>query len=92
MELAVEGEADGSETREVIKTGLQAGWNYNQVERRKRDQLRGKVIILPLMAPISLNIRTKINFPGGPVVKNLPANVGDWSFPGPGKSHMARSN
>ena len=33
MELAVEGEADGSETREVIKTGLQAGWNYNQVER-----------------------------------------------------------
>ena len=33
------------------------------------------------MAPISLNIRTKINFPGGPVVKNLPANAGDWAIP-----------
>ena len=28
------------------------------------------------------------DFPGGPVVKNLPANVGDTgSIPGPGRSH-----
>ena len=33
IELEVEGEANGGETRVVIKTGLQAGWNYNQVER-----------------------------------------------------------
>ena len=33
-----------------------------------------------------------LGFPGGAVVKNLPANAGDtgWS-PGPGRSHMLRS-
>ena len=33
------------------------------------------------------------DFPGGAVVKNLPANAGDtgWS-PGPERSHMLRSN
>ena len=33
------------------------------------------------------------DFPGGAVVKNLPANAGDMgSIPGPGKSHMPWSN
>ena len=33
------------------------------------------------------------NFPGGPVVKNLPKNAGDMnSIPGPGRSHMPQSN
>ena len=32
-------------------------------------------------------------FPGGAVVKNSPANAGDTgSSPGPGRSHMLRSN
>ena len=32
-------------------------------------------------------------FPGGTVVKNPPANVGDMgSSPGPGRSHMSQSN
>ena len=32
-------------------------------------------------------------FPGGAVVKNLPANAGDTGLsPGPGRSHMPRSN
>ena len=32
-------------------------------------------------------------FPGGTVVRNLPANAGDTgSIPGPGRSHMPRSN
>ena len=32
-------------------------------------------------------------FPGGSVDKNLPANAGDTgSIPGPGRSHMLRSN
>ena len=32
-------------------------------------------------------------FPGGTVVENLPANAGDTgSSPGPGRSHMPRSN
>ena len=35
----------------------------------------------------------KWGFPGGAVVKNLPANAGDTgSSPGPGRSHMPRSN
>ena len=34
-----------------------------------------------------------MDFPGGSVVKNLPANAGDTgSIPGPGRSHMPRSN
>ena len=33
------------------------------------------------------------DFSGGIVVKNLPANAGDTgSSPGPGRSHMPRSN
>ena len=33
------------------------------------------------------------DFPGGPVVKNLPANAGDMgSIPGPGRLHMLRGN
>ena len=32
-------------------------------------------------------------FPGSTAVKNLPANAGDMgSSPGPGRSHMPRSN
>ena len=32
------------------------------------------------------------DFPGGPVVKNLPANAGDTGLiPGMGRSHMPRS-
>ena len=35
----------------------------------------------------------KVHFPGGPVVKNLPASAGDMgSIPGPGRSHMLCSN
>ena len=34
-----------------------------------------------------------LGFPGGAVVKNPPANAGDkGSSPGPGSSHMPRSN
>ena len=34
-----------------------------------------------------------LDFPCGPVVKNLPANGGDMDYvPGPGRSHMPRSD
>ena len=34
-----------------------------------------------------------LGLPGGAVVKNPPANAGDMgSIPGPGRSHMPRSN
>ena len=36
---------------------------------------------------------TALDFPGGAVVKNPPANAGDTGLsPGPGRSHMLRSN
>ena len=36
---------------------------------------------------------TRRGFPGGSVVKNPPANAGDTGLiPGPGRSHMLRSN
>ena len=39
------------------------------------------------------NKKEKRGFPGGAVVKNPPANAGDMgSSPGPGRSHMPRSN
>ena len=35
----------------------------------------------------------ELDFPGGPVVKNPPADAGDTgSVPGPGRSHMPLSN
>ena len=41
----------------------------------------------------SYNKDSNIGFPGGAVVKNLPANAGDTgSSPGLGRSHMPRSN
>ena len=34
-----------------------------------------------------------LDFPGGPVIKNPPANTGDMGLsPGPGRSHMPWSN
>ena len=34
-----------------------------------------------------------MGFPGGPVVKNLPANAGNTGLiPGPARSHMLRDN
>ena len=33
------------------------------------------------------------NFPGGPVIRNLPANSGDTgSIPGPGRVHVPQGN
>ena len=38
-------------------------------------------------------ISNSLDFPGGAVVKNQPANAGDKSSsPGTGRSHMPRSN
>ena len=40
-----------------------------------------------------LKLTLILGFPGGTVVKNPPANAGDTgSSPGPGRSHLLRSN
>ena len=42
---------------------------------------------------LTVKMRPEMDFPGGTVVKNLPANAGDTgSSPGPGRSHIPRSN
>ena len=45
------------------------------------------------IAGIHTFLNEQRDFPGGPVVKNPSANAGDTgSSPGPGRSHMPRSN
>ena len=50
--------------------------------------------MLPLFYVIQCILESYVrSFPGGTVVKNPPANTGDpGSSPGPGRSHMPRSN
>ena len=54
------------------------------------------VTIFPQVHVLLLAFKKLIDFwgfPGGAVVKNPPANAGDTgSSPGPGRSHMPRSN
>ena len=43
--------------------------------------------------PLEVQKEVNRDFPGGAVVKNLPANAGDTgSSPDPGRSHMPWSN
>ena len=56
-----------------------------KVSRRKE--------IIKIRSEINENEMKEMGFPGGAVVKNPPANAGDMgSSPGPGRSHMLRSN
>ena len=49
--------------------------------------------ILPMIIGGENSKSTSRNFPGGAVVKNPPANAGNTgSSPGPGGSHIRRSN
>ena len=46
-------------------------------------------IVFPKRLKKALQEQNKWDFPGGAVVKNLPANAGDTGLiPGPGRSHM----
>ena len=71
---------------------------YNKVHKER--QRRGPIIYtyIIIRGPTQEGDITLINmysrdFPGGSVVKNLPANAGETgSIPGPGRSHMPRSN
>ena len=48
------------------------------------------IITTIIMGSIKMHLR---DFPRGAVVENLPANAGDTGLsPGPGRSHMPRSN
>ena len=65
-----------------------------------RRDIKGREILLKLTSQHyclrqakDLYIKSGRGFPGGAVVESLPANAGDMgSSPGPGGSHMPRSN
>ena len=60
----------------------------NSIERK-----RNKIRSIAQYSKSKLITYTHRGFPGGAVVKNPPANAGDTgSRPGPGRSHMPRSN
>ena len=71
-------------------------WTSNNEYSVQWRELVGLSIGAELVASASHIGRSKKrsrDFPGGAVVKNLPANAGDMgSIPGPGRSHMPRSN
>ena len=48
-----------------------------------------KYIFLNIQKPFTIKNYNYLDFPGGPAVKNLPANAGDMgSIPGLGRFHM----
>ena len=66
------------------------GWK--KVFHANENQKKAGIAIL-ISDKIDFKIKTVSGFPGGAVVKNLPANAGDTgSSPGLGGSHMPRSN
>ena len=75
---------------EGVESGLEGGF-----PSQRRGELGEAELTKAGCIPETLR-KPKIafrNFPGGAVVKNLPANAGDTgSSPGPGRSHMPRSN
>ena len=70
--------------------GRSQGLGGARLESNK--ELEGCVGLLPKNSGAVKKEETE-GFPGGAVVKNLPANAGDrGSSPGPGRSHMPWSN
>ena len=57
-------------------------------------ELNGKTTVCAYKGmPLQPFKRWHTDFPGGAVIKNPPANAGDMGLnPGPGRSHMPRSN
>ena len=69
-----------------IKTSVFHMFKKTVCKSMLRDIKKIRIKILEMKTILS-------NFPGGTVVKNPPANARDTgSSPGPGRSHMPRSN
>ena len=57
------------------------------------QQITNKKLLYKKINKIKFKNSKKRDFPGGAVVKNPPANAGDTGLiPGPGRSHILRSN
>ena len=78
----------GSFFTEIGKLILKIIWKFTGPKRVKTIKTKLEDSHFPI-----LKLTTKRDSPGGTVVKNLPTNAGDTgSSPGPGRSHMLRSN
>ena len=59
----------------------------------KQNNWGNLILYSEIRVNISVLKMVMVGFPGGAVVENLPANAGETgSSPGPGRSHMPRSN
>ena len=68
-------------------------FDSNQTETIIENNQRFTTWEIADILKISKSRVESLGFPGGAVVKNPPANAGDMgSSPGPGRSHMPRSN
>ena len=68
------------------------GWS-GELEDRSYSEYKGNLVCAFKLLLIFSAKKNPLGFPGGAVVKNLPANAGDTGLsPGPGRSHMPRSN
>ena len=75
-----------TQLKEIKKyNALNKAWNVNRRESGRKN--------LPQWHSKPNQNHLVLDFPGGAVVKNSPANAGDTgSSPGPERSHMPRSN
>ena len=69
-------------------------WTEQKIYQTIKKKRINSSITLKNLARKSRKLKVQSrDFPGGAVVKNLPANAADTgSSPGPGRSHMPRSN
>ena len=69
------------------KKSEERGQSQNMISKRKGESKGKNMIGLLLLMSVPRD------FLGGAVVKNLPASAGDMGLiPGPGRSHMPRTN
>ena len=66
----------------------------NELHYKNKTQCEAALKVKETPAPFLLDLKsTKSGLPCGTVLKNPPANAGDTGLsPGPGRSHMPRSN
>ena len=78
---------------EVLKIFKYFSKRQEKVQKNKTVQIKRTIIGLNIAITIITLNNNGLGFPGGAVVRNLPANAGDTgSSPGLGRSHMLWSN
>ena len=79
--------------REGMTKGCESGQNFVGDEREGGIRMTARLQASVIRGSFGCKEHCIGGFPGGAVVENPPANAGDMgSSPGPGRSHMPRSN